>query len=134
MGRGRMIAAVGAAITLIGCLPAWYTVGGEALPARSANAFDGAGIIVFIAAIAVLALIALPYAAGDQPVALDRPLSFLLLATLGVVGLVLRVIQLSQLPGALGLPDRSPGLWLAGVGLLVTGWGVAELLGETPRR
>jgi len=135
IGRGRLIAGAGGLVTLVACFLPWYTIGGEAggLPALSANAFDGAGIVVFVIAVATLGLIALPFAAGDQPVALDRPASFLVLAVVGLIGYAARVLQLwSQ--GALGLPDRAPGLWLAGVGLLILLWGAVETTREGDRR
>lgn len=131
LGRGRLIAAVGGTVTLLGCFLPWYTIGGQALPARSSNAFDGAGIVVFVASVAVLALIALPYAAGDQPIAIDRGRTFLVVVGAGILGLLLRAFQLAGL-GALGLPDRALGLWIAGVGLAISAWGVAEILAEPP--
>ncbi|MGZ3585873.1 MAG: hypothetical protein ACXVAE_02305 [Candidatus Limnocylindrales bacterium] len=134
LGRGRLLAGLGALLTLVACFLPWYTVGGAAggLPAISANAFDGAGIVVFVVAVAALALIALPYAAGDQPIALDRPASFLALAVVGLVGYGARVVQLwSQ--EALGLPDRASGLWLAGLGLLILLWGAIETTREHER-
>ena len=129
LGRGRLIAAFGGLTTLVGCFLPWYTVGGQALPARMGNAFDGAGIVVFVVAVALLALVALPYAATDQPLALDRPLSFAIVLAVGVIGFLLRAFQLFT-TGVLGLPDRALGLWLAGVGLAVAAWGVAEILSE----
>jgi hypothetical protein len=130
LGRGRLIAGLGALMALPGCLLPWYRVGGEdGLPFRSANAFDGAGIVVFLVALGVLALIALPYAAGDQPLDVDRPASFVLVVSLGVAALALRLLQLWG-AGALGLPDRAPGLWLAAAGLVVAAWGAAEMVGE----
>ncbi len=47
-----------------------------ASPPRSATASTGAGILVFLVGIVALALVALPYAAGDRPLGLDRWLSF----------------------------------------------------------
>ena len=77
IGRGRVIAGTGAVVTLVACFLPWYTVGGDGgLPAISSNAFDGTGILVFLAAVGVLALIALPYAAGDQRLGIDRPAAF----------------------------------------------------------
>ena len=130
IGRGRVVAGIGAILTLIGCFLPWYTVGGEGgLPAISSNAFDGPGILVFLAAIGILALIALPYAAGDQPLGIDRPAAFVLVVAIGVAGFVIRTIQLVGLE-ALGLPDRAIGLWLSGLGLAVMAWGAAEIVGE----
>ena len=130
IGRGRVVAGVGAILTLIGCFLPWYTVGGDGgLPALSSNAFDGPGILVFLAAVGILALIALPYAAGDQPLGVDRPAAFVLLASVGIAGFAIRAIQLLQLE-ALGLPDRALGFWLAALGLVVMAWGAAEIVGE----
>jgi hypothetical protein len=129
---GRALIVAGGVLTLIGCFLPWYTVGGEALPSRSSTAFDGAGIVVFVASIALLALVALPYASGDQPVPLDRPRTFAAVVAIGIAGLALRAFQLLGL-GALGLPDRALGLWVAGVGLVICAWGVAELVAEPPR-
>ena len=130
IGRGRLVAGSGAVLTIIGCFLPWYTVGGDGgLPALSSNAFDGPGILVFLAAVGVLALIALPYAAGDQPLGIDRPAAFVLLVSIGIAGFVIRAIQLLSL-GALGLPDRALGFWLAALGLLVMAWGAAEIVGE----
>jgi hypothetical protein len=133
-GRGRLIVGVAATIALVGCVLPWYRVGGDGgLPAVSANAFDGAGILVFLAAVAALALIALPYAAGDQPLAVDRPASFVLVASIGVAALALRIVQLAGI-GALSLPDRSPGLWIAGLAILLVAWGAAEIVSEREPR
>lgn len=129
-GRGRFVAAAGALLALLGCFLPWYRVGGDGgLPPVSANAFEGAGILVFLAAVAVLALIALPYAAGDRPLSVDRPVSFVLVASIGVAGLALRLLQLWG-DHALGLPDRALGLWVAAAGLAIMAWGVAEIVGE----
>lgn len=117
-------------VLLASFLP-WFTVGGAAgdLPALSANAFDGAGIVVFVAAVGILALIALPYAAGDQPVTVDRPVSFVVLTAVGLIGFGARLVQLWG-PHALGWPDRAPGLWLASLGLLIMLWGTVEVVRE----
>jgi hypothetical protein len=45
---------------------------------------------------------------------------------------VLRVLEINSMD-ALGLPDRAPGMWLSGAGLLIVAWGVAEILTERPR-
>jgi hypothetical protein len=130
IGRGRVIAGIGAILTLIACFLPWYTVGGEGgLPALTSNAFDGPGILVFLAAVGILALIALPYAAGDQPLGIDRPAAFVVVVSVGIAGFVVRALQLIGLE-ALGLPDRALGFWLAAVGLAIMAWGVTEVVGE----
>jgi hypothetical protein len=130
LGRGRQLAAIAAAIVIIGCLlPWWGFGGGDGLPARSGNAFDGSGIIVFYVALATVALLALPYAAGDVPVALDRSLTFVIVVVIGWLALAIRVFNLWSL-GALGLPDRAPGLWIAALGLIVLSRAVYDIARE----
>jgi hypothetical protein len=68
--------------------------------------------------------VALPYAAGDRPIGLDRPLAFTILAVTGWLGLGWRVVDLAIL-GAFQFSTpaqvftNGPGLWLAGVGLVI---------------
>ena len=134
LGRGRILAGIGAVLVLVGCLLPWYRVGGDGgLPPVSANGFVGPGILVWLAALAVLAIIALPYAAGDQPLAIDRPASFVVVVAVGVAALALRLLQLFG-DGALGLPDRAPGLWIAIVGLAVAAIGAGSIVGERSGR
>ncbi len=133
LGRGRIIVGVGAVLALVACLFPWGQTAGIGLPPVKTGAFDGAGILVFVAAIGLLALIALPYAAGDQPIGLDRPLAFGLVAAVGIAGFLLKLWQIVQ-DGLLALPDRALGLWLAAVALAIVIWGLAEMLAEQPRR
>jgi hypothetical protein len=135
LGRGRILAAIAALVILVGCALPWYTVGGEVegIPARSVNAFDDlAGLVVFLSALAILALVALPYAAGDQPVAIDRWPSYLVLFGAAVAGVVVSILQI--VTGDLlveGLrPDRAPGLWIVIVGLLVLARSTFEIAQE----
>jgi hypothetical protein len=130
LGRGRQLAALASVVIIAACLlPWWGFGGGDGLPATSGNAFEGSGIIVFFVALATIALLALPYAAGDVPVALDRSLSFVILAVVGWLGLAIRLVDLGSL-GALGLPDRAPGLWLAALGLGLLSRAVYDIAGE----
>jgi hypothetical protein len=130
LGRGRRLAALAAAVIIVGCLlPWWGFGGGDGLPARTGNAFDGSWIIVFYVALATIALLALPYAAGDVPVALDRSLSFVILVVVGWLALAIRVVDLWTL-GAIGLPDRALGLWLAALGLILLSRAVYEIARE----
>ncbi len=115
LGRARLLAAIGAVVVLAGCLLPWYSTGGGAgeLPTRQLHAFDGSGFLAFVAAVA------LPYAAGDRPVALDRWVPYAILAVVALVGVVLWPANLlGDLSGGL-LPDRAAGYWIAVVGVLV---------------
>ena len=125
LGRGRMLAAIAGPIIVAGCVLPWWQVGGTpGIPLQAGNAFAGSGIVVFLVGIASLALVALPYAAGDAPVGLDRPLSFALLALAGSIGLTWRIVDLALI-GAFqfGQPAQlftnGPGLWVSGIGLAV---------------
>lgn len=131
LGRGRPIIVVGALISLVGSLPAWWTIGGTVTQPITGNAFEGAGIIVFISALALLALIVLPFAKRDGESALDRAASFVLLGGLMIGGFLWRLYEVNQF-GGLGMPDRGPGMWISGLGVAVVAWGVAELLAERP--
>jgi len=129
LGRGRILVGIGAILVLAACLFPWGQTSGMGLPPERTGAFDGFGIVVFIAAVLLLALLVLPYAGGDQPIALDRPVVFAAVLGVGILGFLLKLIQVFQ-DGVLGLPDRSLGLWLAGIGLGIAIWGVAEMTTE----
>jgi len=125
LGRGRTLAAVSGPVIVIGTLLPWWKVGGTpGIPVVSGNGLAGAGIFVFLVGLATMALVALPYAAGDRPVGLDRWLSFAILAVAGWIAFGWRVIELA-LTGALQFASpaevftNSPGLWVTGLGLVV---------------
>jgi hypothetical protein len=119
VGRGRTLGIVAAIVMLVGCVLPWYAIGGGSdLPMRQLNAFSGSGIIVFIAALATLAVVALPYAAGGTPVVLDRWPAYLFATLAAWIGIANWI--LSFLGDTAGVfPDRAPGLWIAVVGTLV---------------
>ena len=129
LGRGRRLAAFAALVILLGCFLPWWQFGGdEGLPLRSGNAFEGAGILVFFSALATIALVTLPYA-SERPVAIDRTMSYLAIAVVGWVGLVLRAFDLFQI-GALGLPTTAPGIWIAALGLAILSRAVYDIARE----
>lgn len=118
LGRGRRLALISAVVILVGCLLPWYTVGDPSggLPITQGNAFEASGIVVFLVALATIALVALPYAMGDRPLGADGWPLYLVLLIVGVVAWLARLVDLiGRVPGL--LPDRSPGLWLVGLGL-----------------
>ena len=139
LSRGRRLAVIGALVVALACLLPWYTIGGEAtgIPARSVSAFGGlAGLVVFLAALAVPALVSLPYASGDKPVAIDRWPAYLVLLGVAVGGVALTVVSI--VAGDLLIdgfrPDRAPGLWLAAVGLVVLARATFEVWEEPAAR
>ncbi len=114
LGNGRRLALIGAIVLIIGCVLPWYVLGGNGgLPRQAYTAFDGTGIVSFFAALATLALIALPYAAGDRPVAIDNGFSFGLLAIAAIVGV--RALPPQRRRGA-GGPAAGSGLRVLDLG------------------
>jgi hypothetical protein len=135
LGRGRWVAGVSAVVIVVGCVLPWFRAGGaEGIPALEGNGFFGTGILAFLAALATLALVALPYAMGDRPVAVDRWWVYAALAVTAAVGLVLRSVGIALDSGGFGtmLPDRAPGVWLAAAGVVGLAFATAELYGARP--
>ena len=125
LGPGRTLAALGAILVVLGSVLPWWQLQPEGgLPALVGNAFEGSGILVFLAGVGVLALVALPYAVGDRPTSLDRWFSYALLAAVGWIGLSWRVLDL-LMSGAFRFDEpaqvftNGPGLWVAGLGLAI---------------
>ena len=138
LGRPRVLVTIAAALMLLASVLPWWTVGGDdGLPILSGNGLDGSGMLVFLAAVASLALLTLPYAA-ERPVAADRWPTYGLFTGTAWVGLALRVAGLAA-SGAFAFREpteivsRMPGLWLAVLGLLLLSRGVYEIAGEHPR-
>ena len=70
----------------------------------SGNAFEGAGILVFFAGLATIALVTLPYA-SDRPVSIDRGISYVAIAEAapdGHHGAVVLVNGYTGMPGSFG--------------------------------
>jgi len=141
LGRGRTLAAIAGVLLVVACVLPWWMVGGgdTGITAESGIGFEGAGIIVFLVGIIVLALVALPYAAGDRPLGIDRWISFLILSLAGWIGLAISVIQLMT-AGAFSFSEpaqvftNGPGLWLAGIGLIVLSRATYDMAREPARR
>jgi hypothetical protein len=137
LGNGRRLAILGSVVVIVGCLLPWYVwgLGSEALPTVEVRAFNSTGIISFIAALATLALITLPYA-SERPVAIDRGLFFGILAVAALAGVVLMPFTtegvLSSPEGL--LPDRAYGWWIAAVGAILMSRGAFEIAQEPPHR
>src|SRR2546427_783958 len=91
-------------------------------------------IPVLLAALATLALVALPFA-SERPTALDRWPSYLVVLGLAIVGYVLRVAGLIVEGPLLALrPDRAPGLFVVAVGLVGLARATFEIYQEPEMR
>ncbi len=133
-GRGRRLAVIAAAVILVGCVLPWWQLGGsDGIPPLSGNAFESMGIVVFIVALATLAIVTLPYAAGDLAAGVDRWPAYTILAVAGWLAIGVRVADLFG-QGALGLPDRAPGLTLAAVGLVLLSRAAYDVARERAHR
>lgn len=110
----------------------WLKVGGVVLASATASGFEGAGVLMFLAAVAMLALIVLPYTSKSGSFPLDRPVSYLALLLAGLAGLASEAFRLWGTEGSSLAPLDAPGLWLAIIAMAVVTWGVLELFAERP--
>lgn len=139
VGRARLLAALGAVVVVAGCLPRWWSVGGQdGLPVLSGNGFDGFGILVFVVGLATIALVTLPYAT-DRPVGADRWTAYAILAASGGIAFVVRIADLAALraftfAGPMEVFTRGPGLWVTGIGLLMLARAAYDVFREPPLR
>jgi len=131
LGRGRLLVVIGALLSLAGMIPSWWKLPRTNAAALSGNGLEGAGIIIFLGALALLAVVTLPYATRDGDSALDRPASYVLLALMAVGAFLFRIFEISRFT-SLGLPTDAPGMWVTGLGLVIVVWGVADVLVERP--
>jgi len=137
LGNARRLSIAGSIVVIVGCLLPWYVwgVGSDALPTVEVRAFNSTGIVSFIAALATLALITLPYA-SERPVGVDRGLFFGLLAIAALAGVFLMPFTIEGLLGSPEglLPDRAYGWWVAAVGAIVMARAAFEISQEPPHR
>jgi hypothetical protein len=133
--RGRWVVTIGAVVIVVSCFLQWWSLGGGPgeLDATTGIGISDSGFLLFIAAVATLLLVALPYM-SDGPVAIDRPVSFLALLAIAVVAFAWRVADMygkglllytGQTPPV--QPLRGPGFWIAAFGLVIFARGVFEL-------
>jgi hypothetical protein len=129
-GRGRLVVAAGAILLIVACFLQWWEMGGgQGLPElKDIGISDGRVLLIFIAATASLFLLTLPLA-SESPVAIDQPISFVVLFFIAAAGFVLRLVSFVQQSAAFPFPPlRGPGFWMAALGLLVLARGVFEVV------
>ena len=103
---------------------------GTGLTPITTNAFSDKGIVVFICALVVLALVSLPYAAGDKPLAIDRALSYVIVVLVAIGALAWRTLDFVLINAAGLRPDLAPGLWITAVGLVFLARATYEISAE----
>jgi hypothetical protein len=136
-GRFRLLILLGAlAMIGSGFLPWWRTggetVSGVELPAHQGIGLEGPGLVIYGAAILALVLLDVGYMRGRWGFVLDAPWVYLLLGVVGGVALAYRGWQLWSV-GYVPLPQQSPGLALAAVGVALVLYGAGTGFG-VPRR
>jgi hypothetical protein len=135
--RYRMPILLGSLLMIVaGFLPWWHaggeTVNGVPVPASSGIGLEGAGIVIFWAAIAALALLDIGYMRGRWGFVLDTPVVYLLIGLVAVAALGYRAWELWSV-AFLPLPQQSPGLAAAAVGIALLLYGAGTGIGQ-PRR
>ena len=135
--RFRILILLGAlAMIGSGFLP-WWRAGGDSVsgvqvPAEEGIGLQGPGLVIFGAAIATLVLLDIGYMRGRWGFILDTPAVYLALGVVGAAALAYRGWELWSV-GYLPLPQQSPGLALAAVGVALVLYGAGSGFGA-PRR
>jgi hypothetical protein len=132
--RFRFLILLGAlAMIGSGFLP-WWRAGGDSIsgvqvPAQEGIGLEGPGLVIFGTAVVVLVLLDIGYMRGRWGFFLDAPWAYVLLGAVAAAALVYRGWELWSV-GYVPLPQQSPGLAVAAVGVALvlygagTGWGV----------
>jgi hypothetical protein len=134
--RGHWLVAIGAIVIVGSTMLQWWQIGGGPgeLPAKTGVGIsDGRVFLMFLASVATLLLITLPFA-SEAPIAIDHPLSYMALFAALLLGYVLSLVSLAQQQLLPWPPQRGVGLWLAAVGLVLFARGVFEVFEERRRR
>jgi hypothetical protein len=135
--RFRVLILLGAlAMIGSGFLP-WWRAGGDSVsgvqvPAQEGIGLQGPGLVIFGAAVAALVLLDIGYMRGRWGFMLDTPAVYLALGVVGAAALAYRGWELWSV-GYLPLPQQSPGLALAAVGVALVLYGAGSGFGA-PRR
>jgi hypothetical protein len=120
-GRFRFLILLGSLLMIAsGFLPWWHaggeTVSGVSVPASSGIGLEGPGLVIYGVAVASLLLLDIGYMRGRWGFLLDAPAVYLLLGLVAGGALGLRGWELWSV-GYLPLPQQSPGLAVAAVGI-----------------
>jgi hypothetical protein len=116
-----------------GFLPWWRAggdiVGGVPVPASSGIGLEGPGLLIFGAAVVALALLDVGYMRGRWGFILDAPWAYLSLGVVAAAALGYRLWELWSV-GFLPLPQNSPGIATAAVGVFLMLYGAGIGFGQ----
>lgn len=132
-GRFRFMVLLGSLLMIVaGFLPWWHaggeSVSGVSVPASSGIGLEGPGLLIYGAALAALVLLDVGYMRGRWGFVLDAPIVYLLLGLVAGAALGYRAYELWSV-GYLPLPQRSPGLAVAAVGVALVLYGAGTGFG-----
>ncbi len=65
LGRGRVLIFLGSIVSVVGLFPVWWMIPRTNEAALSGNGLQGAGIIIFLASLAMLAAVVMPFTTRD---------------------------------------------------------------------
>ncbi len=115
-----------------GFLPWWHaggdTVSGVQLPAATGVGLEGVGLLIYGAAILALVFLDIGYMRGRWGFILDAPIAYLLLGLVAAGAILYQGWELWSV-GYLPLPQRSPGLAVAAVGIATLLYGAGTGFG-----
>jgi hypothetical protein len=131
--RFRLLVLLGSLLMIAsGFVPWWHsggdTVNGIQLPASTGIGLEGAGLAIYGAALICLILLDIGYMRGRWGFVLDAPASYLTLGLIAAAALLYRGWELWSLD-YIPLPQRSPGLAVAAVGIATLLYGAGSGFG-----
>lgn len=128
-GRYRVSILLGSLLMVAAGFLTWWQAGGDevngvSIPASTGIGLEGPGVVVYGAALATLVLLDIGYMRGRWGFVLDAPWVYLALGGVAAAALLYRLWELWSV-GFVPLPQRSPGLAAAalGIGLVLYGAG-----------
>lgn len=136
-GRFRVLVLLGAlAMIGSGFLPWWRSggdsVSGVRVPAQEGIGLEGPGLVIYGTAILALVLLDIGYMRGRWGFILDSAWAYLGLGLVGTAALLYRGWELWSV-GYLPLPQQSPGLAVAAVGVALVLYGAGSGFGVARR-
>lgn len=135
-GRYRFPILLGSLLMVVAGFLTWWQAGGESvdgvpIPASTGFGLEGPGIVIYGAALAALVLLDIGYMRGRWGFVLDAPWVYLVLGLVAAGALGYRIWELWSV-GYVPLPQRSPGLASAAVGIGLVLYGAGRGFGARP--